>query len=687
MAIHWQIPFKSLRSGTVYTVNIYDPNYSHYAGHVVLKGGAQPFVTQEDDDEDFFANIRTQSGYIRIVDDGKDSEGNTFNWKTFVPTTDTDRPVTVTDGNGGIVWQGFMQAQNFNGILYGNPQEREFPLQCALSVLEGSDIDITHRAIENFAYLLRDCVNEVDRLSGGTVSQHQLLTSGSIHIDTIYIQGGSDAIGWMLKRIDWQNFVTFDNDEIKARYTLYQILEDVCRFWGFTARTFGQNLYLVRPDDLDIQDFAVLTRAQLNSLASGTDESTSGLFSTVALAGNEFATCNNVDFRQRGHNKSIVSVDDNGSETENIIELDEKIEETMEGQGWNSQTYIDDDMSAQYTNDLLTFTRLLVTGTCLNNYGAFVLGQIGDISESKDTYRMVRIKKSYNASVASSQAYAQLTTVFHHAYSEGFFQIHGTVYRYSNVFRETMTDKSEWGKKTMYMRLGVGKDRNSAVWFNGNTWSSAESTFKASIGNSGKDIFALNSTGNFARKGIPAPDTDGLLFVEILGSDDLDDIDGEKSFEIADFTVEYYKYISPNGGSASRAPSNRPKLPFDMKYTSQNGNNVRNEWNADCIYASDNDMAFGYGLIINPDGTFTKSISYNGVDMHPEQQLADRVTAYWQTARRKVSVEMMSNVGNVPQINPQKQVTLDSMNFYPIAISRDWRDDITEITMLELPTS
>jgi hypothetical protein len=239
----------------------------------------------------------------------------------------------------------------------------------------------------------------------------------------------------------------------------------------------------------------------------------------------------------------------------------------------------------------------------------------------------------------------------------------------------------------MYMRLGVGPDRSSAVWYNGNTWSSTLSIFKASIGNSGKDIFALNSTGNFSRKSIPAPNTDGLLFVEILGSDDLDDISGEKSFEIADFTVEYYKYISPNGGRASRAPQNRPKLPYDMEYTSQNGNNVRNEWNADCIYASDNDMAWGYGLIINTDDTYTKTISYDGVDMHPEQQLADRVTNYWQTARRKVSVEMMSNVGNVPQINPQKQVTLDSMNFYPIAISRDWRDDITEITMLELPTS
>ncbi len=94
MAIHWQIPFKSLRSGTVYTVNIYDASYS--GSPIPLKGGAQPCVTQEDDDEDFFANIRTQSGYIRIVDDGKDANGNTFNWKTFVPSTDTDRPVTIT---------------------------------------------------------------------------------------------------------------------------------------------------------------------------------------------------------------------------------------------------------------------------------------------------------------------------------------------------------------------------------------------------------------------------------------------------------------------------------------------------------------------------------------------------------------------------------------------------------------
>ena len=136
MAIHWTIPFASLRDGTIYSVNIYDASYS--GSPVQLKGGAQPFVTQEDDDEDFFADIRTQSGSISIIDDG------TFDWKALVPTTDTDRPVTLTHVvNGSTVrdWQGFMQAQNFGATLFGNPQEREFPVQCALTVLEGSDID------------------------------------------------------------------------------------------------------------------------------------------------------------------------------------------------------------------------------------------------------------------------------------------------------------------------------------------------------------------------------------------------------------------------------------------------------------------------------------------------------------------------------------------------------------------
>ena len=118
--IHWKIKFKSLRAGTDYTVNIYKDGTLPSGYPLTLEGGAQSFVTEEDDNDDQFTPIRTQTGYIRIVDDGKainDSNVEVaYNWKELLPLNDTDRPVTLTDGNNNVVWCGFMQAQNFGGM-------------------------------------------------------------------------------------------------------------------------------------------------------------------------------------------------------------------------------------------------------------------------------------------------------------------------------------------------------------------------------------------------------------------------------------------------------------------------------------------------------------------------------------------------------------------------------------------
>ena len=77
---------------------------------IELKGAAQPFVISEDADEDVFKPVRTQTGYIRIVDDGVTA----FDWHDLIPASDTERPVTLTKTVGGvttILWQGFMQTQ------------------------------------------------------------------------------------------------------------------------------------------------------------------------------------------------------------------------------------------------------------------------------------------------------------------------------------------------------------------------------------------------------------------------------------------------------------------------------------------------------------------------------------------------------------------------------------------------
>ena len=163
MAHNYTITFRSLRSSTTdapYVVTIGGGTESTIA----LKPAASPFVTEEGDDEDVFCPVRTQTGYIRIVDDGYALDGATpFDWKDLIPLTDTARPVTLTQG-GTVLWQGFMQSQNFGATLYGNPQEREYPIQCSLASAAGQDIVLATSPVtemKNFAFYLKSILDYI----------------------------------------------------------------------------------------------------------------------------------------------------------------------------------------------------------------------------------------------------------------------------------------------------------------------------------------------------------------------------------------------------------------------------------------------------------------------------------------------------------------------------------------------
>ena len=292
---NYTITFKSLRAGITYTVNIGGGT----GAAIPLKGGSQPFVTQEDDSEDMFTPIRTQTGYIRIVDDGKDYNGNTLGadwWKDMIPATDTSRPVSLTDGNGNVVWQGFMQAQTFSGVLYGGTQEREFPVQCVLSVLSTTQISTSVTVYHNFAYLL-------DYIFGAGIPNYNSL------ISQIVIQGGADAREWLRMKFDWRNFLNVSDGDVSPQYNLFQILEDICRYWGWTARTCGQQIMLCAVDDRAAEpDALVLTRSELISIGAGTSGdigTVETMYSAVSI-GTNFASTNNEDIRIRGYNKAVV---------------------------------------------------------------------------------------------------------------------------------------------------------------------------------------------------------------------------------------------------------------------------------------------------------------------------------------------------------------------------------------------
>ena len=686
--IHWKIPFTSLRSGKVYTVNIYKDGTVPSGYPLTLKGGAEPFTTDEDASDDEFAPIRTQSGYLRIVDDGyavnASSQQVAFNWSEILPMNDTDRPITLTTTSGGVTtihWKGFIQAQNFGSTLYGNPQVREIPVQCPLSILGGIDVNANNTGLQNFGYLLKNVIDGIPTLCQPT---------------TIVAQGGMDALNWLFKQIDWQNLIEESDDyALTAKYSLYQALEDMCRFWGWTARMKGETMYLTCADDGDEGAALEMTYTNLSNIAAGTSGGSaagtvSTMYSSVSLSGDIFASINNEDSRLIGPDKITIKADSNKADEVVIAYAPQPVEDYLKQQTTTSETY--GDVTVNYYGDLTHFPITgapspLLTGTAVTGRAAFTF-----VSASTVKGDAIRIKKSYS----NDNVHAFLETTIDHSFftsalsenvSFGGFQIQGNVYQkgqlYSNYYDDTIISAifpsyRGAGKKNMYIRFGVGETRASAIWFNGRGWQSSVTKFKVSVGNE-DNIFRITPSGNAYKKHISTAGLHltGKVFVDILGSDDMPEVNGERAFFITDFAVVFSKHTDFEN------PAEFPKTyNSTCNYTARAQSNTGIENTIDLIYASENEMDFGYGVVMNSDGSPMTSANYNSTTQRPEQHLANRMAGYWNGAKRKIYAELRSNL--VENVSPRSMVTIDGSTCHPISISRDWRDDVTRVTLLEM---
>lgn len=98
-----------------------------------LTGGAVPFETQEDDDDDIFMPIRGQSGYIRIVTD------DSTLLDSIVPPNELSHLVTLTV-DGVVKWRGFQETEMFEQEWYEGNHEIELPVRSLLASLESAHL-------------------------------------------------------------------------------------------------------------------------------------------------------------------------------------------------------------------------------------------------------------------------------------------------------------------------------------------------------------------------------------------------------------------------------------------------------------------------------------------------------------------------------------------------------------------
>lgn len=691
---NYSITFKSLRSGTVYTVNI---GGSSLSSVVPLKGAAQPFVTEEDASEDFFTPIRRQTGYIRILDNEEDADGYVIDqqtpadwWKDLIPATATERPVTVTSTNGGtttVHWQGYLQCQNFSGTLYAGVQEREFPVQCVLSVMEGVNPSTQIAETKNFAWLIQSMITAAN--GAGKVTEYKF-------------QGSFDARLWLLKKVDWQNFMNTVDGEIVPKYSCLSVLEDVCRFWGWTCRAEGTKLIFSCMDDSTEQDWVSFTEAQMQAMSTnvGTFEIAP---SPVVLTGDIFANINNDETVIGGIKRAVVHTEVNAEKT--VIKF---APADLEAQMGEPNYWVDGD------EDLVGYFRTSpmkthLNGTTMEAYAedAYHEGDSGGFerriiytSRDSDATTEGDVILMKRADGVISTPVIRINTKQPLAFGGGSIGITGQLFKGAKAYSDAD------GSATIRARLGIGMTRATAKWYNlhmqdatnpnnkniVNEWTTNSNNYFYIGVNGGAvqgvkivRILPLGSAEYYSFPMLPVDeDVYGLLFLDIYGGINMDE-----PFEIMNFEITFSREVTtlPSTIDEKRSRSRSIELKTSQEYSAENANVVEDKWSTDLIFASDNQLEFGHGLVMEPTGGFMEKARYDQTDtnmQHPEQHLANRVVNFMSTSKRMVKTELRSNAGNVGAVSAQKKVTFFGDSMYPIAIGRDWRDDVTKLTMMEM---
>lgn len=679
---NYSITFVSLRAGTVYTLSIGGGTGTP----IPLEGAAQPFVTQEDDTDDMFTPVRTQSGYIRIVDDGFDADGNSFDWRDLIPATGTSRPVVLSHDDGGntiVDWMGYIQPQNFSGMLYVGTQEREFPVYCGLSGLQNVTLaDMgTASAPVSFAFTLYRMF-------------HQLPT---LQFTTFAVQGGADAREWLMKKMDWRNFY---NSGGTPSYNAAQIFEEICKFWGWTARTDGQTVYLTCMDDDTEQNWLILDISDLLSLtaSSGT---VSQPASSIPLMGDIFVSFDNDDTFVWGVKSAVVKSDVNKADS--IIKFaPNDLEEQM---GVPTIWVADqEDASIGY---FCTATKYNLDGQTMKAYSANPTGGFERRivfstaeSESSSDVDSILIRRE------PVTIDGQMTSIVHIETKNVMTFSQGSLAITAQLFNGARTLDGE--NKVIWARLGIGMTRESAKWFylnNSNQhsryydiasgWGDTAQPF-ALYGNNGQlnGVFVWGADGSVLPQvvyckfpKIPvAAALYGYLYLEILG------MEGESSFEIANLEMTFTRetiYL-PTRSDQRRPRTVEGSSDTEHEFVSTGDTGAGSTWNADLIFASDYGiMEYGYGLLMNANGSFMETVPYNDDTDYEfaEQHLANRVATYWQTSRRRMTMQLNAADGDVADVSPLTNVTVDGGIYYPVSISRNWWDDVKSLTLMEIPAT
>ena len=241
--VRWQVDFAA-RNNTKFRVEVLEEDYYGTISH--LQGAEVPFETEEDATEDPLMPIRKQTGTLRILDDGKDLDGNDFDYKDIFPSDSLQFQVRLwqVGSTETLRWIGYVLDGTLTASLFEKVPVREYQLTCPLGLLYNLPLTFSN--------------NQTNK---GTVPTfgaflHKALRELYIDWQHVIKQNNVPGRGDLTSRVSLLNFCDANEPKITGSGETYtatwtdkstygDALQEICLYWGWTLMTRGLDIYIM----------------------------------------------------------------------------------------------------------------------------------------------------------------------------------------------------------------------------------------------------------------------------------------------------------------------------------------------------------------------------------------------------------------------------------------------------------
>ena len=665
---YWTIDFKTIANRHIHIM------IGGKAGttNTALTPSDNPCVIEEEGKDNLFMPIKTQSGYIEVVTDDMSLI------TSIIPTTGGTRSVKIYEKENPEsydvpIWSGYVQPKLLTFKMWRGKQKLQIPIECELSALKYRKIDLPSVTIISIRNILYNMLGSFSRayFQGATTFYSDGTTTGL-------------ARAWLWKKVYRS---VFEKDS-----TQYDALEQICIFFGWTARQYKEDVYFIANRNVDAPS-TVLKSVPTTALSAAIASPATNIWSEVSLSDTMFA--------DNSCKVKLIEGCRIAKATSELVTFDEEVNVDFEpistaiDNGNISSTY--QGSSSEWTQGGHQYVRTI---NCYwTSFGQTTPITIGDFTVKGKNVEPILDKQG---STDVSEWKSKLRVWYTIDYYADTYWVEGTLQSPGYYRTDYRVDESYFGelviasvnpvaynaKGTMVVNVQVDNENGHTgspcffvkignQWYNPTTgtWQNSQPSDYIKQGQEQKDGYS-----------IPIPQSmTGVLSIIFVPDSDMIHVGSVSPtismyYDVASISVEF---------TAEQSETYNSQID-NVEYSTRNGNGFEKEVSFDSLICTKDTLAAkSKNFLLDNDEQICEGLydtNYdNAARFIPLQRLCDQAAAEMSEIGRMYEITARWRGGLIYDITPRTMVYVAPLNewCYPVSAEYNLRDDEVRLRLVK----